>query len=228
MNAKKRGLMIEYKVTNDGEGNFVIRGNFAVGSIPVNIPEEDPCRLKYISFFIHKTNIEFGIDCLHCISLDKHPTVNKALFLSALASIIKCFQKSNKYILLSESKFKKTVSEHIYSEYKRFKNWRNKHYLHEENNMTEATAFLLVAPEGSNMTLGGLPSVVWNTAKVNFIAESKKLEEVMQEAWKFVANNIDKLGDYYIEKYGKEPREKLLSYGEPMIELAKADDENNA
>lgn len=218
--------MVDYTFTAGDNNKLIMHGNFAQGSILVNIPEEDPSRLEYISFFIHKSSIEFGIDCLHCISLDNHQIINKALFLSALTSLIKCFQKSNKYILLYENQFRKVIPPHTFLEYERFKDLRNKHYIHEENNMTEATAFLFVSPEGSDTVMGGLPSVVFTKAELDIISESKKLEEVMQEAWKFVANSIDKIGDHFLQKYGKESRETLLSYGSPQFKLAQPDNIN--
>lgn len=45
--------MIEYKVlADDPQKGLVVQGNFVPGSIPVNIPHDNPKRNPYISLFL--------------------------------------------------------------------------------------------------------------------------------------------------------------------------------
>lgn len=78
--------MIEYKVlADDPQKGLVVQGNFAPGSIPVNIPHSNPKRKQYISLFLNLRDIEAGIDYLQCISPNNHLRINEGLFISALA-----------------------------------------------------------------------------------------------------------------------------------------------
>jgi len=77
--------MIEYKVlADDPQKGLVVQGNFAPGSIPVNIPHSNPKRKQYISLFLNLRDIEAGIDYLQCISPNNHLRINEGLFISAL------------------------------------------------------------------------------------------------------------------------------------------------
>ena len=54
--------MIEYKVlADDPQKGLVVQGNFVPGSIPVNIPHDNPKRNPYISLFLNLREIEAGI-----------------------------------------------------------------------------------------------------------------------------------------------------------------------
>lgn len=78
--------MIEYKVlADDPQKGLVVQGNFAPGSIPVNIPHSNPKRKQYISLFLNLRDIEAGIDYLQCISPNNHLRINEGLFISALS-----------------------------------------------------------------------------------------------------------------------------------------------
>ena len=212
--------MIDYIVTRDVENHcFIVKGNFIPGSIPINIPNTDRKRNTFISLFLNKKDIESGIDYLHCISLDKHFKVNQGLILAALSNLLKCFQNAESRYMLSEEKFKKFAPQ-LANEYERFKLWRNKHFLHDVNSMTETSAFLLLAPENSGQKWGGEPSVIWNDYPINYLTESKKLEEVMQGAWQFIVQEIDNVGKMIIDEYNKKTREELLTYGVANIKLA--------
>lgn len=177
--------MLTYKVTKiPGIRAFKIEGDFMPGSIPVNIPDDDKLKIKFISRFLQKNNIEHGIDALKCISSENQGLINQALFVFALGNLMKCFQQSAACVMLDEKKYEKGFP-NVYPEYIRFKNWRNKHYLHDENSMTEAFAFFLVAPDGVGQKFGGPPSVVWDNVFVDYFKEAECLERVMQAAWKY-------------------------------------------
>lgn len=216
--------MIEYKVlADDPQKGLVVQGNFAPGSIPVNIPHSNPKRKQYISLFLNLRDIEAGIDYLQCISPNNHLRINEGLFISALALSAKCFVTSESRIGLDKQGFKK-YSPQSKPIFDRYDAWRNKHFLHDENSMTEAIAFLLVSPAGSENVFGGPPSVVWNSVQVNYLQEGKQLESLLQEIRKYIMSSIDKKGNSIAQEYCNCTREELLSFGEPPFKIATTKD----
>ena len=211
--------MIDYSMQIDSQNGVVIQGDFIPGSIAVNIPDSNKKKRHFISLFLNKKDIERGIDYLNCISLNNHPIANEGLFISALAMFAKCFVSSESRTGLDKDGFKKFSPQSV-KLFDQYDAWRNKHFLHDENSMTEAIAFLLVSPEGSESVFGGPPSVVWNSVQINYIQESRQLENLLQEIWKYVVHLIDKVGDSLTKDYSEGPREKLLEYGEPPFKIA--------
>lgn len=213
--------MIDYRISFDQINNrFVIESEDIIeGSIAVNIPDSDKRKRQFISLFLHKADVEEGLDFLHCISMDKHIQVNQALFISALTNLMKCFQSTPVCNMLSEDRFARAYPVES-KELERFKNWRNKHFIHDENSMREAIAFLFVAPEGCENPLGGLPSVIWNRSPVDFLSEGRQLEVLMQALWRFIQEEIDKVGAAMFEEYKTKTREELLGYGISTITLS--------
>ena len=217
--------MIDYRISFDQINNrFVIESEDIIeGSIAVNIPDSDKRKKQFISLFLHKADIEEGLDFLHCISMDKHIQVNQALFISALTSMMKCFQSTLVCNVLSEDRFAKAYPTES-KELERFKSWRNKHFIHDENSMREAIAFLLVSPESHENPLGGFPSVIWNRTPIDFLNEGRQLEVLMQALWRFAREEIDKIGKSMFEEYKVKTREELLAYGISTITLASDSD----
>ena len=84
-------IMIDYRVSIDKErGCFVINGPFDTGTIPISIPDDDPNRKQFVDLFLHKADIERGIEFLMCISSSKDTTVNEGLFIAGLNNCMKC------------------------------------------------------------------------------------------------------------------------------------------
>ena len=206
--------MIDYKISFDSDSNRVVieSKDIIAGSVPVNIPDSDKRKKQFISLFLHKADIEEGLDFLHCISIDKHIRVNQALFISALSNMMKCFQSTPVCNMLSEERFTKAYPIES-KELERFKSWRNKHFIHDENSMRQAIAFLFVSPEGHDNPLGGLPSVIWNRTPIDFFSEGRQLEVLMQALWRFTREEIDKMGKSILGEYKTKTREELLAYG---------------
>ena len=214
--------MLEYNTWLDPQ-KVVIQGDFVPGSKAVNIPDSSKKKIQFISLFLNKKDIERGIDYLNCISLNNNSVANEGLFISALAMFAKCFVNSKSRIGLDKDGFKK-FSPQSSELFDRYDAWRNKHFLHDENRMTEAIAFLLVSPEGSESVFGGPPSVVWNSAPINYVQEGRKLERLLQEIWKYVVERIDKQGNSIEEDYCDCTREELLAFGDPPFKLATTQD----
>ena len=219
--------MINYKVSQD-EANrcFRIKGNILPGSKAVKMPTDTMKRQKmqhqFISFFLNKADIESGIDYLNCISLNNHFRANEGLFVGALSSYFKCFQSNGARVALDEGAFKR-FSPPLSDEFDRFKSWRNKHYIHDENSMIQACCFLIIAPVGHHEKFGGPPSVVWNSAPVDYIREGQLLKNLMQETWRFVINKIDEIGDNILKEFGSTSHNELLALEDAHIELATVD-----
>lgn len=216
--------MREYNVSFDGKNNrFILESEDIVeGSVAVNIPDSDKRKKHFISLFLHKADVEEGIDFLHYISADKPIQINQALFMASLTSMMKCFQTSSACSMISEDRFIKDFPLETIEFYK-YKEWRNKHFIHDENSMRQAIAFLFVSPEEAEETLGGLPSVIWNRVPIDFLLEGRRLEILMQALWKFICGEIDKIGQSLLDEYKQKSREELLSFGTAQIKLSTVD-----
>lgn len=214
--------MLEYNTWLDPQ-KVVIQGDFVPGSKAVNIPDSSKKKIQFISLFLNKKDIERGIDYLNCISLNNNSVANEGLFISALAMFAKCFVNSKSRIGLDKEGFKRFSPQSV-ALFNQYDAWRNRHFLHDENRMTEAIAFLLIAPERNENIFGGPPSVVWNSAPINYVQEGRKLERLLQEIWKYVVERIDKQGISIEEDYCDCTREELLAFGDPPFKLATTQD----
>ncbi len=217
--------MIKYKVTDIPEAHAqMIQGDFLPGSIPVHFPKDERLCRKYTSLFLNQKDIETGLESLFLINENLHPQIVYALFTTAIVNLLKCFQKSKDRVSLNENTFLKKNKD-IEQDFERYKLWRNNYFVHDGNGMMESKAFLLVAPEYSPSSLGGAASVVWRTTlQIDYYKEAKRLEVVMQSAWRLVTEEIDSIGEILNKKYSKKSREELLSYGVAGISCTKVDE----
>lgn len=216
--------MIDYEVQIDRErGCFSIKGPFNNDVIPIGIPHSDSNRKLFVDLFLHKADIERGIDFLKHISNDKNITVNEGLFIAGLNNCMKCFKYSK-----SRNKLDKTAvfenNEELFMWFTKFEKMRDKHFDHDESGMLQATAFLLVCPTGKNV-FGGPPSVVWNRVMFDYYAAGQKLLEVMQYTCQYLCQEIDKVGCLIEATYINFSREQLLALETPKIELASSNSE---
>lgn len=216
---KEMLLVIDYQVSIDKEsGKFIVKGPFDVNSMPVEIPEDNPNREQFIDLFLHKADIEQGIDFLRSISIDKDNTINEGLFIAGLNNCMKCFKYSN-----ARSKLDKKIvfsdNEQMMEQFVEFEKMRDKHFDHDESGMLQATAFLVVCSNGERI-FGGPPSVVWNRAMLDYYVAGQGLQEVMQFTWRFVCKEIDDIGNLIETTYKDFSRESLIRLQAPQIKLA--------
>lgn len=216
--------MLNYEVSQDeANGCLIVRGEILPGSKPVEIPinntKQENLEKQFISFFLHKKDVEIGINYLDCISLNNHPRANEGLFVGALSVYFKCFQNCDARIAINEDAFKRNFPQ-VADHFERFKQWRNKHYLHDENGMTQTCAFLLIAPEDNPEKFGGPPSVVWNSVGVDYINEGHCLRSVMQATLNFIVGRIDSVGNEIEKEVENLTKSELLALKEAHIELA--------
>lgn len=211
--------MVDYEVLVDNEsGSFVVKGPFDQDAIPVEIPLDDVNRKQFVDLFLHKGDIERGIDFLRCISIDKNIIVNEGLFIAGLNNCMKCFKYSK-----SRSKLDKNIvfagNQDLLENFIVFEKMRDQHFDHDENGMLQATAFLLASPK-SEKAFGGSPSVVWNRTMLDYYNEGQRLQGVMQYIWLFLCQEIDRTGDLIENTYINYSKEDLISLKTPQIELA--------
>ena len=211
--------MIDYEVLIDQEREcFIIKGSFDKDAVPVEIPNDDSNRKQFIDLFLHKADIERGLDFLKCISSDKDITVNEGLFIAGLNNCMKCFKYSK-----SRGKLDKTVvfedDKELFSLFSEFEMMRDKHFDHDESGMLQATAFLLICPAGEK-NWGGPPSVVWNRVMFDYYSAGQRLQKVMQYTWQYLCQEIDTVGCLIESTYNCLPKEQLLAFKTPKIELA--------
>lgn len=212
--------MKDYIITRDQNGDFVIHSDYIVaGSIAVNIPNKCKQKKRFISMFLHKADIEEGISFLKLIQPDNKDQINRALFMSALANMAKCFQHSDACIELDKKDFL-AVHANERSEFERFLAWRNMHFIHDANSMREAIAFFPVAPMGHESVWGGEPSVLWNRVPIDYVNEGEKLLQLMSVIHSHITSKIDEIGSSILAIYEKRTRNELLSYGEATIKGA--------
>lgn len=211
--------MIDYQVTFDKENDrFLVKGPFAENAIPVEIPLDHPQRKQFIDLFLHKADIDRGIDFLRCISNTNDITLNEALFIAGLNSCMKCFKYSK-----SRTKLEKVEvfanNQQLYDSFIMFETMRDKHYDHDENGMLQATAFLLVYGEGARI-FGGPPSVVWSRAKLDYCLAGQRLQKVMLFVRQYLCWEIDVIGGSIENDYLNVPRETLLKLQTARINVA--------
>lgn len=191
--------MIEYQVGKDAKNKYHIYGSFDETAIPFEIPSDNPYRKQYIDLFLHKADIDRGIQYLELISESNDTTVNEALFIAGLNNCMKCFKRSksrcklDKYIVFQDDD--STLANFI-----KFEELRDKHYDHDENGMVQATAFLLVSFTETR-TLLGQPSVVWNRIKLDFCLYGQQLGRIMQSINTYLRTQIDNVGSLIISEY---------------------------
>lgn len=211
--------MVDYDVQIDREREcFIIKGPFNNDAVPIGIPNSDSNRKLFVDLFLHKADIERGIDFLKCISNDKNITVNEGLFIAGLNNCMKCFKYSKSRNKLDKDTVFKD-NEELLTSFIEFEKMRDKHFDHDESGMLQATAFLLVCPTGENV-FGGPPSVVWNRVMFDYYIAGQKLQEVMQYTWQYLCQEIDKVGCLIEATYINSSREQLLALETPKIELA--------
>lgn len=216
--------MIPYKVTIDKErGIFLVQGDFNPNAIPINIPLDDTDRQKFIDYFLHKADIDDAFSFLQFISADKSNMMNKALFIAGLNSAMKTFKPSNARMQSLKNEFIKQFPE-LADDLKHFESLRDKHYVHDDNGMIEATAFLLLNPEGSPVKFGGPPSVVWNSMHLNYYAESQRLQRFLCSVGNYIVNQIDSIADQIANRYAETERDILERFGPPPLKLASTQD----
>lgn len=211
--------MFDYEVIVDKENKrFIVKGPFESGALPVLIPDDDPWKKDYIDLFLHKADIERGIEFLQCISKDKEIVVNEALFIAGLNNCMKCFKYSSSRKKLEKAEVFKDY-EQIGLDFVEFEKMRDKHFDHDENGMLQAIAFLLLS-EREDVIFAGPPSVVWNRAKLNYCLAGKKLQEIMRFIRQYLIVQIDNVGGAIVKRYKNSSKEKLLEGTVATIELA--------
>lgn len=211
--------MNNYNVTYSEKHNgFIVQGDFAENSIPIDIPSDNINKNKFIYLFLNKADIEKGIDYLRCISIDKSRLENEALFIAGLNNCVKCFQKNESRGHLNSSTVFKTNKE-LGKCFNRFLNLRNKHFVHDDNGMLQATAFLLVLSEGENVW-GGRPSVIWNEIELDYYREGLILQDVMSYVHTYICQEIDRIGDLILSEYSGYTKEELLRFPTARIKRA--------
>ena len=211
--------MIEYHVSiNKSKKCFIINGPFHPNSIPIEIPNDNPDRKIFVDLFLHKADIERGIEFLQSVALVNSLTIKEGLFIAGLNNYMKCFKYSKSRTKLD----KKIVFANNNDELERFIEFeimRDKHFDHDENGMLQATAFLLICNE-QNKIFGGPPSVVWSRSKLDYNKAAKILENNMKYVLSYLCQEIDIIGQNIIATYITCPKEKLLNMKTAKIQLA--------
>ena len=216
--------MVSYKVTIlEKQKAFLVEGDFNPDAEPINIPLDNLDRQNFIDWFLHKRDIDEAFVFLQFISIDKPDMMNKALFIAGLNSAMKIFKTSNARMKIPKDKFVKQFPD-LEDDLNYFESLRDKHYMHDDNGMIEATAFLLLNPEGSPEKYGGPPSVVWNSAHLNYYVESQRLQRFLCSVWDYIVKQIDSIGDQIAKRYAETERDVLKGFGPPPIKLASTQD----
>ncbi len=203
--------MIDYHVKYDKEHDLLlVEGPFAEDSVPIAIPLDNPYRKDFIDLFLHKQDIERGIEFLNAIRAGNGCTINEALFIAALNNCMKCFKYSKARIKLDKN-IVFSCNSQLYNKFSEFETMRDKHFDHDENNMLQATAYMLVCKNGKEL-FGGPPSVVWTRAKLDYCAAGNHLLSVMRFVQQYLSGQIDAIGTKILRVYNNVPKETLLNY----------------
>lgn len=211
--------MIDYFVRSSKEG-LVIEGDFPPNLTLAALPSDYKPRKRYVSYFLHKNDIEVGIALLRCISIDKIDIINEGLFIAGLNAFIKCFQDSKARNKVNVSKFAK--EKHIKDNFEYFNAMRNKHYMHDENGMLQVSDFLMVDFDKEKPSIYNA-SVVWNRIRLDYHMEAAKLLYLMNELHRFLCSEIDKMNNNIIKDFSGKSKEELMENGIPNIKVATID-----
>lgn len=210
--------MIEYTVGRDANDRFHVLGPLDETSVALEIPSDNPHKKHYIDLFLHKADINRGIQLLDLISKDNDITINEALFIAGLNNCIKCFKRSK-----SRSKLDKCAifgsNQDQLNEFEYFEVLRDKHYDHDENGMVQTVAFLLTGPTESGFYLRQ-PSVVWNRIKLDFYSCGQRLKCIMNIVLSYLCKEIDSTSNLLVFEYKDINAEKLLSWSPAKLEPA--------
>lgn len=202
--------MIEYQVRKDAKNKYHVYGSFDETAIPLEIPSDNPYKKQYIDLFLHKADIDRGIQYLELISAENNTVTNEALFIAGLNNCMKCFKRSK-----SRCKLDKHIvfqnDDTTLAEFIKFEELRDKHYDHDENGMVQTTAFLLVSSTEAG-TLWGQPSVVWNRIKLDFSLYGQRLCSIMQLINTYLRTQIDSVGSLIMSEYKNISPDTFLSW----------------
>lgn len=210
--------MIEYTVGRDTNDKYHVFGPFEENTVALEIPSDNPYKKKYIDLFLHKADIDRGIQFLNLISDRNNTTVNEALFIAGLNNCIKCFKRSN-----SRSKLDKHVifgnnPNHL-DEFVYFEILRDKHYDHDENGMLQTTAFLITYPT-ENGFFFGQPSVVWNRIKLDFYSCGQRLNHLMSIVLNYLSAESEKTSRLIMSEYRGITADELQNWNPAQLKPA--------
>lgn len=210
--------MIEYTVGRDAHDKFHVFGPFNETAVALEIPSDNPHKKYYIDLFLHKADIDRGIQFLDLISENNDEAINEALFIAGLNNCIKCFKRSK-----SRFKLDKHVifgsNPDLLNEFVYFEILRDKHYDHDENGMVQTIAFLLTHPTENGFFLGQ-PSVVWNRIKLDFISYSQRLQYIMSIVLSYLSNEIENTANLIISEYKGISADELLEWNTSKLKPA--------
>lgn len=191
--------MIEYQVGKDANNKYHVWGAIDENATPLEIPSDNPYKKQYIDLFLHKADIDRGIQYLKLISEANDTTINEALFIAGLNNCMKCFKRSKSRCKLDKLiVFQNEAS--TLAEFIKFEELRDKHYDHDENGMVQTTAFLLVSSTEAG-TFWGQPSVVWNRIKLDFCEYGQQLCRIMQYIDTYLRTQINSVGSLIMSEY---------------------------
>ena len=202
--------MIEYTVSRDKNDKFHVFGPINETSVALEVPSNNPHKKYYIDLFLHKADIERGIQFLTLITEDNDITINEALFIAGLNNCIKCFKRSKSRFKLDKHVIFGSNPDQL-NKFVYFEALRDKHYDHDENGMVQTIAFLLTHPTKNGFFLGQ-PSVAWNRIKLDFYSCGQRLRYIMNIVLYYLSKEIDKTGYLIISEYKGITADELLSW----------------
>lgn len=207
--------MIEYTVGQDTNDNYHVFGPFDENTVALEIPSDNPYKKQYINLFLHKADIDRGIQFLSLISDRNNTTINEALFIAGLNNCIKCFKRSK-----SRSKLDKNVifgnNPNQLDEFVYFEVLRDKHYDHDENGMLQTIAFLITYPTENGFFLGQ-PSVVWNRIKLDYYSFGQRLSSLMSIVLNYLGNEIEKTSRLIMSEYRAITADELQDWNPAIL-----------
>jgi hypothetical protein len=159
----------------------------------------DDLAAPYVNLSLHKVDLNRAREFL--VEFDKRggvppglpmDVVYKALWHSALASTMKCFQhsESRTEILDPDRIFGTDTTQPVRAAFDLLKALRNKHVLHDENDWMQTTPYAIVGDAGNNQpTIGVIDCIVTEGTDTAHIGQ---LRTVVDAACDWITQEIDK------------------------------------
>lgn len=186
---------------------------------------ETPEARKLADLALHKADLEFSLSCLNL--LKTLPTdavvVKDALWISSIASYIKCFGFSEARIHLSFKKIYKGESPIAKEVFGYFKDLRNKHMLHDENSYSQCFSGAILNNEKKEKKI---EKVICLGVRVNTFSEENlaQMNHLVDNALNWVTREFDKLCERISHQLEQEPYKELLAKKSIEYKLPKVEE----
>ena len=201
---------------------IVVKSN-KIPPLVVDIPRINKDRKKYISFFLHRGDILASKDMLSLITNEENKNQNETYFATALLYFMRCFQSCKKRVELDINSLP-LVDDENKATFSFLRKIRNKHYAHDDSDMTKTLDFLLLTSKSGMKYDDMMACVIFNRALPNFSYIAEKMLRLIDVVLPSIDVLIDQTGQAIVDEYKDLSIKKIRRFGSTKLELADMDE----